>query len=41
MRKDGNLLATGEENGVIKVFDIKRKSILREYKNHKKAVHAI
>mmetsp|Transcript_33868 Transcript_33868/g.39403 ORF Transcript_33868/g.39403 Transcript_33868/m.39403 type:complete len:502 (+) Transcript_33868:33-1538(+) len=41
LRADGKLLATGEVNGTVQVFDIKRKFALRQYKKHTKAVHAI
>lgn len=37
----GNLIATGEYSGHIKVYDIKRKAQLRLHKNHTKAVHAL
>ncbi|KRX10000.1 WD40-repeat-containing domain [Pseudocohnilembus persalinus] len=41
LRKDAGLVALGNINGYIQVYDIKRKLQLRSFKNHQKAVHAL
>lgn len=34
-------MATSEANGMIKVWEVARKTLLREFTAHKKAVHAL
>ncbi|EGR27969.1 U3 small nucleolar protein, putative [Ichthyophthirius multifiliis] len=41
LRQDAQLIATAESNGIIRVFDIKRKHQLREFNFHKKPVYAL
>lgn len=38
-RKDGRLLVAGEENGLVKLFDISSKNVLRLFRSHTAAVH--
>lgn len=38
-RKDGRLLVTGEDNGVVKLFDTSSKSVLRLFRGHVAAAH--
>ncbi|XP_059621624.1 U3 small nucleolar RNA-associated protein 15 homolog [Phlebotomus argentipes] len=38
-RNDGKLLVAGDEEGLVKLFDVSSKNILRLFKGHKGAVH--
>ncbi|XP_055346766.1 U3 small nucleolar RNA-associated protein 15 homolog [Paramacrobiotus metropolitanus] len=38
-RSDGKLLSVGGEEGIVRVFDVGTKSLLREFKNHRNPVH--
>ncbi|OWA51356.1 U3 small nucleolar RNA-associated protein 15-like protein [Hypsibius exemplaris] len=39
LRADGRLLAAGGDEGIVRIFDVATKSLLREFKNHKAPVH--
>lgn len=40
-RKDGRLLAVGEENGTVRLFECSSKNPLRVFKSHKAGVHRV
>lgn len=40
-RKDGRLLVSGEESGVVKLFDTASKSVLRSFRGHTAATHRV
>ena len=40
-RRDGKMLAIGEESGFIQLIETKRRGVIRNYKRHDKAVSAI
>ena len=40
-RTDGALLAAGCETGLVQVFDLASRSILRQFKTHKRPTHAV
>jgi len=37
-RRDGRVLIAGSEDGIVRLFDVKAKALLRDYKGHKRAV---
>ncbi|EAR85061.1 U3 small nucleolar RNA-associated protein, putative (macronuclear) [Tetrahymena thermophila SB210] len=40
-RKEGKMMATAEANGKIKIWEVSKKTLLREFNAHKKAVNAM
>ena len=40
-RADGKLLAAGCESGLVQVFDVANRSVLRQFKTHQRPAHAV
>lgn len=40
-RHDGKLVAAGGENGIVQIFDVNSRSLLRQMTSHKRAVHSV
>ena len=40
-RSDGKLVAAGGENGIVQIFDVNSRSLLRQMTSHKRAVHHV